>query len=224
MSGRESTADGGRLRFAVVDAQPLFRAGVIQALKTWRLCGSCVEGHCAADALHLAETQPIDIMVVDLDVPGGGAEAVATIGRLWPAVRLVILTRSEQPEDVTGALGCGARGYVLKTAEAGELLTALRLVASGETYVAPSLGARLFARSQTKTASQPTSATATSLTPREDEILGHVSLGATNKEIARQLKISEKTVKYFMTNIMQKLQVRNRVEAVVVARKRAVGE
>jgi DNA-binding NarL/FixJ family response regulator len=93
------------------------------------------------------------------------------------------------------------------------------MVQAGDVYLAPSLGARLFARSASPTKRAPSDRIA--LTPREDEILAQVSNGSTNKEIARGLDISEKTVKYYMTNIMQKLNVRNRVEAVVVARQRA---
>ena len=131
------------------------------------------------------------------------------------------MTTSERAEDVTASLQNGARGYILKHIDAAELLKTLRTVAAGEVYLSPSLGARLFAQTaaaQKPAANQPEFS---DLTAREEQILAHVSVGATNKEIARTLKISDKTVKYYMTNIMQKLQVRNRVEAVVAVRDRA---
>lgn len=209
-----------RFRMALIDSQPMFRAGVAHTLRTAKAAESITEGENAADALQIAGREPLDIMLLDLAISGGGADAVSSISRLWPAIRLIILTASERAEDVSGALQCGARGYILKHASGSELLHALRSVAVGEVYLTPSLGARLFARSpaaQTVVVPAPQSI---DLTPREDQILAQVSVGATNKEIANTLKISEKTVKYYMTNIMQKLQVRNRVEAVVAARSR----
>jgi two-component system, NarL family, nitrate/nitrite response regulator NarL len=199
----------------------MFRAGIGHILRSSKITDSVAEGCCAADALRLAEQRRPDLMLLDLDIQGGGAQTVSAIGHLWPATRLVILTSSERAEDVSGALRNGARGYILKSVESAELIAALRHVLAGEVYLTPSLGARLFA--QLNSAARPAAsapAAMVSLTPREDQILAQVSLGATNKEIARELKITEKTVKYFMTNIMQKLQVRNRVEAVVVARDR----
>lgn len=223
MTLREGHPAIGRLRVAIIDGRPLFRLGVVHALRSCREIGKVVEGATAPEALRLAEASEIDIVIIDLEAPGGGSDVVATIGRFWPAVRIVVVTDSERPEDVAGAFGCGARAYLLETAGADEFVNAVQRVATGETYLAPSLGARLLARpTASATAAAPKSPAAT-LTRREDEILAHVSVGATNKEIARQLRISEKTVKYFMTNIMQKLQVRNRVEAVLAARKLAAG-
>lgn len=181
------------------------------------------EGHCTADALHLAERHSLDLMLLDLEILGGGAEAITAISRIWPAIRLVALTNSEREADVAGTLHLGARGYILKNVEAAELINALRIVAAGDVYLTPSLGARLFARANGAAALSPPRPRSAKLTPREDEILAQVSLGATNKEIATKLIITEKTVKYFMTNIMQKLQVRNRVEAVLAARGRNSG-
>jgi two-component system, NarL family, nitrate/nitrite response regulator NarL len=211
---------GLKLRIAVVDGHPLFRGGVAHILRSSKIVESVAEGSCAADALRLAEQQHPDLMLLDLDIQGGGAETVSAIGHLWPATRLVILTCSERAEDVSGALRNGARGYILKAIDGAELVAAVRHVLGGEVYLTPTLGARLFAQSASTTRPAPAPPGLVNLTPREDQILAQVSLGATNKEIARELKITEKTVKYFMTNIMQKLQVRNRVEAVVVARER----
>ena len=210
-----------RLCVAIIDAQPLFRAGVAAALRGCENVDLIAEGDSAAEALRVADKHPLDIMLIDIGISGGGSDAVATIARMWPAIRIVVLTTSERAEDVTACLQSGARGYILKHIDAAELLKTLRTVAMGEVYLSPSLGARLFAQAaaaQKLAASQPV---LSDLTAREEQILTHVSVGATNKEIARTLKISEKTVKYYMTNIMQKLQVRNRVEAVVAIRDRA---
>jgi len=212
---------GGRFRFAIIDAQPLFRAGVTATLRSLKSIETVIEGESAADALQVAGKTPIDVMLIDLAIAGGGTDAISTITRMWPATRLIVITASERADDVASALRCGARGYMLKQATGGELVQAVRSVMNGEVYLTPSLGARLFAQSQSQQSKQDATSSSIELTPREDQILSQVSVGATNKEIALRLNISEKTVKYYMTNIMQKLQVRNRVEAVVAARKRA---
>jgi DNA-binding NarL/FixJ family response regulator len=163
------------------------------------------------------------MMLVDITMPGGGIEAVRSISQNRPLVKVIMLTASERQDDVAAALEAGARGYILKGIGGGDLVNVLRSIHRGESYVSPGLAARLL----TQLRRRPTEAEAddelADLTVREEEILGHVSAGLTNKEIAIRLGISEKTVKHYMTNIMQKLQVRNRVEAVMTARRRSVG-
>ena len=120
---------------------------------------------------------------------------------------------------VAQALDAGAQGYLLKGTSGLELIAAMRSVARGDSYVSPRLAGRLLtlSRRQSGTGTKPTELA--DLTKREEQILDHVAQGRTNKEIAIQLKIGEKTVKHYMTNIMQKLQVRNRVEAVLALQK-----
>ncbi len=222
MKVRTGNPVAGKLRVAVIDAQPLFRAGVACALRSYETVELVAEGECAADALRIADKHPLDILLIDLGIPGGGSETIASIVRMWPAIRIVVLTASERIEDVTASMQSGVRGYVLKSIDTLELAKTLRSVAAGEVYLTPSLGARLFAQT-TVAKPQPVNggqAEMAELTGREEEILSQVSIGSTNKEIARKLSISDKTVKYYMTNILQKLQVRNRVEAVVAARDR----
>lgn len=213
----------GKLRIAIVDAQPLFRAGVACALRTCDGVELLAEGECAADALRIANKHPLDVLLIDLGIPGGGGETIASIARMWPAIRIIVLTTSERVEDVTSCMQTGVRGYALKTIDTPELAKMLRSVAADEVYLTPSLGARLFAQTaatQRQSAAVTAPPVLTDLTTREEVILSQVSIGSTNKEIARKLNISDKTVKYYMTNILQKLQVRNRVEAVIAARDR----
>ena len=210
---------GAKIRVAVVDDQPLFRAGVVHTLKTYKQVDVIAEGESASDALRIAKDLAVDVMLFDLKLRGGMIDAVEAITRLAPALRLVVLTGSEDEDHVAATLRSGARGYVLKDVSCADLFNAVRSVYAGDVYLTPSLGARLFARAATL-AKKPEPPLVSDLTPREDQILAQVSNGSTNKEIARELDISEKTVKYYMTNIMQKLSVRNRVEAVVAARNR----
>lgn len=219
---RATSGHGKRPCLAIVDSQPLFRAGVAHLLSSRHGVEVVAEGQSAMDAIAIAAQHLLDIMLIDLAIPGGAPDMLSTLSRMSSATRLVVLTASEREEDVSSALRQGARGYLLKTVDDLDLIAALRAVMNGEVYLTPALGARLFARSGSAAAPQVVPAVpGTDLTHREAQILSQVSIGATNKEIARQLNISEKTVKYYMTSIMQKLQVRNRVEAVVAMRGRA---
>lgn len=207
-----------RVGVAFIDAFPLYRAGVSHALRRCPQIELLAEGASAMDAIQIANKQPIDIMMLDIEIPGGGQQALTTIARTWPAIKLVVLTASEREADVANAMRAGARGYILKQITETELTSAIESIAMGEVYLTPSLGASLFARPIAPARPAIALPRVGDLTQRETQILGQVSVGATNKEIARSLNITEKTVKYYMTSIMQKLQVRNRVEAVVVLR------
>ncbi len=134
-----------------------------------------------------------------------------------------MLTVSEREDDVSAAMAAGVRGYVLKGVGGAELARIVRSVAAGETYVSPALAASLLVSMQQRwTTSQIPKSPEADLTLREEQILGQASLGQTNKEIARHLQLSEKTIKHYMTNVLQKLQARNRVEAIIEARRRGM--
>jgi two-component system nitrate/nitrite response regulator NarL len=127
-----------------------------------------------------------------------------------------MLTVSQGEEDVTAALRAGARAYVLKGVAARELLQVIRNVAAGEVYVTPSLAAGLIfdlTNPQQRSPANPLD----DLTERERQILERIAAGDSNKEIGAQLNLTEKTVKHYVSNILQKLQVRNRVEAALMA-------
>ncbi|HEX6001350.1 MAG TPA: response regulator transcription factor [Hyphomicrobiaceae bacterium] len=207
------------LRIAVVDDHPLFREGVVHTLR-----GACAleivgEGATADDAIHIAEKELPDILLLDISIPGGGIEATRSITRISPLTKVVVLTISEREDDVTKALEAGAKGYILKGTSRSNLVETLLAVSRGESYVTPALAARLLRHVTQQELSR--SPSLPELTTREAEILADVARGLTNKEIARARALSEKTVKHHMTNIMQKLQVRNRVEAAMIFRKQA---
>lgn len=133
-----------------------------------------------------------------------------------------MLTASESELDVASALQAGARGYILKGSSGAEVVETVRAIFKGESYVAPSLAARLLIQMGKRNevvANKPVS----DLTAREDEILALVSSGMTNKEIANRLRLTERTVKHHMTSIMRKSNVRNRVEAMLMFRRKADG-
>lgn len=204
------------IKVAIVDAHPLYRAGVRQVLSELGSIDTLAQGETAAEALQIAQKYTIDILLLDTKIAGGWKQAMASIVGMWPAIKVVVLSASEADEDVTAALQLGARGYILKNVIGSHLVGALQSIESGSLYLTPSLGARLLSRVVPRVSQRAQAAKDFDLTARELEIISQVSVGATNKEVALHLKISEKTVKHYMTNIMQKLQVRNRVEAVLV--------
>jgi two-component system, NarL family, nitrate/nitrite response regulator NarL len=157
---------------------------------------------------------------LDVNMPGGGVEAARAISSACPVIKIIMLTVSESEEHVHQAMEAGVRGYVLKGTSGHELVNTLRAVARGEYYVTPRLAARILALSKRPQKATDNQEAFPELTKREEQILDRVARGLTNKEIAKDLHISEKTVKHYMTNIMQKLQVRNRVEAALVFKKK----
>ena len=208
------------IRIAVIDDHPMFREGAVQTLTCTEGIEVVGEGATAADALKVAEELRPDVMLLDISLPGGGVEAAASIARACPSVRAVMLTASESELDVASALQAGARGYILKGSSAAEVVETVRAIFKGESYVAPSLAARLLIQ-MGKRAEVDASKPGNDLTGREEEILSLVSRGMTNKEIANRLRLTERTVKHHMTSIMRKSNVRNRVEAMLMFRRRA---
>jgi two-component system nitrate/nitrite response regulator NarL len=212
-----------RIRVAVIDDHPLFREGVAHTIRSSKSLEVVAEGACADDAIRIVKDQLPDIVLLDVSMPGGGIEAARTISRVCPVVKTIMLTVSESEEHVAQALAAGAQGYVLKGTSGPELINTMRAVSRGESYVSPGLAARLLTIAKRPPTAAAHDGDLPELTKREEGILDHVARGMTNKEIAKTLNISEKTVKHYMTNIMQKLHVRNRVEAVLAFQRKANG-
>jgi DNA-binding NarL/FixJ family response regulator len=211
-----------KIRVVLVDDHPLLREGVASTLEAEPDFEVVAQGSNAMEALTLARDSMPDVVLLDVSMDGGGIDAARAIAAACPIVKIVMLTVSEDEEDVLAALKVGARGYVLKGVSGPELVRIVRLINDGESYVTPSLAASLLGelrrqREGGRSAADPLS----ELTDRERQILELVATGRSNKEIAGKLFLSEKTVKHYMTNILQKLQVRNRVEAALLAQKSA---
>ncbi len=206
-----------RIRIAVVDDHPILRAGVVRTLvdeKDFEVIG---EGGSADEAVAIAQQALPDLMLLDMNMPGTGPAAVEKISLLCPAVKVVMLTVQEDYESVTTALKLGARGYVLKGVGASELVSILRDVHEGGSYVSPSLAAKLLSDfDESEPEADGANGSLDSLTAREEQILRLLGQGLSNKEIGVRLDLKEKTVKHYVTNILQKLQLRNRVEAALM--------
>lgn len=211
-----------RIRVAIVDDHPLLREGIAHSLQSDATIECVAQGASAADAVRIATELDIDVAIIDVNMPGGGINAVREIHRLRPSVKVVMLTISECEGNVLEALDAGARAYVLKGITGADLLRTVHAIHDGETYISPGLAARLLLQRQ-QPAGQKEKRSLSDLTHREEQIVSRVAKGLTNKEIARELDLSEKTIKHYMTNVLQKLHVRNRVEAILAIKQRGGG-
>lgn len=210
------------IHVVIVDDHPLLREGVVSTLNAQPGIQVVGEGESASDAVRLASELLPDIILLDISMPGDGLKAVEQITATSPVTRIVMLTASEGEDDVATALTAGARGYIVKGVSARELVAILRGIHTGQVYVTPSLAATLlFEMTGASARSRGAGGMLNELTERELQILERVASGDSNKEIGATLHITEKTVKHHMTNILQKLQVRNRVEAAMLAHKRS---
>ena len=205
------------LRVVVADDHPLFREGVVHSLSLEpdiEIVGEAADG---SGAIRLATELLPDLVVMDLAMPkGGGIEATRRIAASVPATAVLILTVSEDRDDLLEVLKAGARGYVLKGVPADGLVHAVRAVTNGEVYVTSTLASSILHEMTREDTLDPID----QLTPRERDILELVAEGRTNREIGEELYLAEKTVKHYMTNVLQKLHVRSRVEAALLAQKR----
>lgn len=214
-----------KLRLVIVDDHGLFREGLVSILSKQNDIEVVGQGGTAQEALHLVRDLLPEIILLDIDMPGGGLQAARMITDEFPITKIVVLTASEEDDHLLTALKYGARAFVLKGVGTRELIRILLAVAAGESYVPPSLAAGLLLEMQGTGArpNQPSEDPINDLTGREREILESLANGLSNKEIGDRLYLSEKTVKHYVTNILQKLQVRNRVEAALLAQKNKLG-
>ncbi len=209
------------IRIVIVDDHPLFREGVAHSLAgepDLTVVGQAGTGE--AGIKLVGDLLP-DILLLDIAMPGQDGIATAQkVVMAYPVVRIIMLTVSEDEDDLLQALKAGARGYVLKGVSARDLAAVVRQVAAGEVYISPALaGSVLFEMTHHQPADP-----LNDLTERERDILSLVAQGLTNREIGERLHLAEKTIKHYMTNVLQKLQVRSRVEAALLAQKRGLGD
>lgn len=201
----------------VVDDHPLFRQGVVHSLNASGEFTVVGEAGSGEEALALARELLPDIVLLDISMPGwNGLVTAEKIATACPATAIVLLTASEDQDMLLGAFKAGARAYVLKGVSAQKLQDVLRSALQGEVYVSPPLASEMLASLTRSRAPDPLQ----ELTEREREILGLIGVGMTNKEIGQRIFLSEKTIKHYVTNILQKLQVRSRVEAALLASQR----
>jgi two-component system, NarL family, nitrate/nitrite response regulator NarL len=208
------------IRVIVADDLPLFREGVVHSLNSARDVEVVGEASDADDAVRLALERQPDLAILDVHMPGGGLSAAERMRAARPAIRVVTLTVSEAEEDLVAAMKSGAAGYVLKGVSAAELLGVVRSVHAGQVYVPPALAYALLRDMTRPRRPEPLD----ELTEREREVLGLVAQGLSNYQVGQRLGLAEKTVKHYMTGVMNKLGVRSRVEAALLAVRAGLGE
>ncbi|HEX9905930.1 MAG TPA: response regulator transcription factor [Propylenella sp.] len=208
------------VRVVVVDDHPLFREGVAASLANSGHFTVVGQGGSADEAVRLVQDLSPEMVLLDLSMPGGGLSAAREIAAIAPGARIVVLTVSEDDDNVLQALQAGAKGYVLKGVGSTALVEILKGIAKGESYVSPSLAARILTEMRGREPNRPQDNPLAALTAREEEILRLVATGQSNKQVALSLDLQEKTIKHHMTRILSKLQVRNRTEAAILLRER----
>jgi DNA-binding NarL/FixJ family response regulator len=206
------------LRVLIVDDHDLFRRGLRNLLEEQ---GVQVVGEAATgtEALRFVRELAPDVVVMDLNMPGmTGVEATRQIAGLAPLTRVVVLTISDQDNDVMDAILAGACGYLLKDSSIQELMSGIRSAAVGESLISPTIAAKVLQRIRaSSTQPEIASTIRAELSDREIEVLKLIANGKDNAMIAAELHISPKTVKNHISNILMKLQIDNRIQAAVYA-------
>lgn len=202
------------LRILIIDDHAVLRSGLRLLLATQpdlQVVGEAADGD--EGLARIRQLRP-DLVILDLSMPGlDGQAALRRMMAEQPWLKVVVLTMHDDPEFVRATLTTGARGYVLKRAADTELLTAIRQVAAGETYVYPSLAAKLLVPPEPREPREPRAPTGR-LSARELEVLQLIALGYTQQEIAERLGVSVKTVETHKGRISEKLGLRTRAELV----------
>ncbi len=217
----------GRLRVLLVDDHELFRSGVKALLARQADIEVVGEAANGLDGIKQARQLRPDIVLLDLHMPGvSGREAVRALSEELPGTRVLMLTVSEDAEDLLDTLRAGAAGYLLKNIDTDYFMDAIRRAADGESVVSPQMTSKLVRGLQAggNEAVARQSADKGKISPREREVLVLLARGASNKELARELDLAESTVKIHVQNILRKLSLNSRVQAAVYAVEQGMAE
>jgi len=216
LTAEESIVDD--LRVLIVDDHDLFRSGLRNLLEEQ---GVLIVGEAAAgqEALRIVRDVAPDVVVMDLNMPGmGGVEATRHISAIAPLTRVLMLTISDEDNDVIDAILAGACGYLLKDSSIQVLMDGIRAAAMGESLISPTIASKVLQRVRaSSTQPEIESTIRAELSEREIEVLKLIANGKDNAMIASELHISPKTVKNHISNILMKLQIDNRIQAAVYA-------
>lgn len=210
------------MRLLLVDDQAMFREGlrlILSQQPDFTVAGEAGDGSAAIAAVPHAKP---DVILMDLRMPGlGGVEATRRIKQQWPAIKVIVLTTFDDDQEIFAGVRAGASGYLLKDSSSEKLCEAIRLAHKGETWLQPSVAAKLvaeFNRLSANTAGAAGAILAEPLSAREREVLRCLADGLSNKEIGSRLSIAEGTVKNHMSAVLGKLQVLDRTQAALRGR------
>jgi DNA-binding NarL/FixJ family response regulator len=207
------------IRVLIVDDHPIFRDGLAGLLATLPEVEIAATAGTAEEALAaLTRTSP-DVVLMDINLPGtSGVEATRRVSQIAPATAVLVISMVDDDDSVFAALAAGARGYVLKGASAAEITAALRTVAAGGAVFGAGIASRLLARTPAQPSGPASLSRQHDLTARECEVLDLLAEGASNRQIARSLGLSLKTVQNHVSRILDKLQAADRTQAALRAR------
>ena len=212
MTQHAASAGGAPIRIIITDDHPVVREGFAAMIETEPDMAVVGQARSGEEALELFRRVRPDVTLMDLRMPGmGGVDAIQAIRREFPASRLIVLTTYDGDEDIYRAIEAGAQAYLLKDMLCDEILAAIRAVHAGQRRIPAAVGTRLAERMA-----------GMNLSGREQHVLELVATGKSNKEIATALEITEATVKGHMTNILGKLGVTDRTQAVITALRRGL--
>ncbi len=206
------------IRVVVVDDQELFRRGLTMLLGVETDIEVVGEASDGVSATELVASAMPDVVLLDVRMPKrSGIEACVAIKELVPSTKIIMLTVSDEEADLYDAVKNGAAGYLLKDASIDEVAQAIRVVDDGQSLISPSMAVKLIDEFKQMSRTDKDQVPTPRLTDRELEVLRLVAQGMNNREIAKQLFISENTVKNHVRNILEKLQLHSRMEAVMYA-------
>jgi two-component system nitrate/nitrite response regulator NarL len=201
---------------ALIDSHPVTVEGVAHVLASKGAFTVVARGGSAREGLAIAERHRPDLMILDLMIPGNAMTAISDITANYQGIGIIAFTAAPGVDYAVNALEAGARGYVSKSCMPDELINAVRAVSAGDTYISQNFASEVITALR-NTSIRRIAMQALKLSAREDQIVQFLLGGKTNKEIASKLGITERTVKHYMTVLMQKLNARNRVEVVLAA-------
>ncbi len=211
MSAENQTRSAGKIRLLVADDHMVMRMGLVYAASAQPDMQVVADVDSGEEAIEAYRTHHPDVVILDLRMRGlGGLETIRALRSEFRTARIVVFSNYARGEEVYQTLKAGAAGFVVKTMDLAHLLDAIRRVFAGEKYVPAELAVRMAERSFSP------------LSERETEVLTLIAKGRSNKEIAATLAVAESTIKLHVTNILSKLEVNARTEALVVAVKRGI--
>jgi DNA-binding NarL/FixJ family response regulator len=217
-ASEESAIDAEPIRVVVVDDEELFRRGLVMLIGTEPDLTVVGEASSGSEAVEICAATSPDVVLLDVKMPhGSGIESCAAIKQSVPSAAIIMLTSSDEESDLYAAIKSGASGYLLKASSISEVGQAIRGAAAGQSLISPAMAAKLLEEFKQISAPVGRAPALPTLTERESQVLKAMSRGLTNREIGKELFISDNTVKNHVANILGKLQLRSRVEAILYA-------
>jgi len=212
------------IRLVIVDDHALFREGLASIIRLEPDIEVSGLAGTVQEAVEVVRTLKPDIVLMDFTLPDGtGADATRMVLKEDPDCKIIFLTMSEEDEDLFAAIRSGAKGYLLKNMSPSKLVATIRSVQQGESALSRAMTLRLMEElSRTKEPERPGDASLAKLTRREMDVLREIVKGSTNQEIAKQLYLSENTVKYHVHSILQKLSLPSRKAAAIFAKEHGI--